>query len=98
MKKTLKNSLDSSHLIAQASPEAIAAAGKGGMAGAGPTAQAIVGDGGLALTAPKSTAIAGHPDIEVVINSKKTQKKPVAKYSKIKGYHVDYSSSSSNDS
>ncbi|XP_018897981.2 uncharacterized protein [Bemisia tabaci] len=84
------------HLIAQASPEALAAAGQGGMAGAGPTGQAIVGDRGLALSAPKSTAIAGHPDIEVVITGDKKPgskpKKPVAKYSKSKGYHIDYSS------
>ncbi|XP_075232594.1 uncharacterized protein LOC142330984 isoform X1 [Lycorma delicatula] len=45
--------------IAQAKPQAISLAGRGGVAAAAPVGTAVVGPGGMALSAPSATAVAG---------------------------------------
>lgn len=91
--------------IAQARPKALSVAGEGGVADSSPSGTALVGKKGMALAAPSSIAIAG-PDTPITLTidpgqgqhktKKFKAKKPVARYTEARGYHIDYSQRRSN--
>lgn len=75
--------------IAQATPNAVAYAGIGGVAGAAPVGTAFIANSGLASSAPRATAIAGtsdqSPDFAVV----PAKTISIARYTPQRKYHID---------
>ncbi|KAG5678116.1 hypothetical protein PVAND_007815 [Polypedilum vanderplanki] len=59
--------------LAQANPNGIAIAGRGGVASSRPSATALTGDRGLSVSSPQATAIAGVYDLDDEEDRKKVQ-------------------------
>ena len=88
-KKTEEKFLFLGNEIAHVTPNAVAYAGIGGIAGAAPVGTAFIANSGLASSAPRATAIAGTSDQspDFVVAPAKTVY--IARYTPQRKYHID---------